>query len=278
MRRTQEEQKVVQACQSLWRELRSGDVAAVRNTMAPGFDAQGFPIPEASEGGPSEATDPVACLIDYYREGGGLTNVVYQVGGALAQRGFGTAQVGWMAERGLGTHGSPSYVSGQVTVTFAFDADRWLACGWLGMEGVHAARCAEDRGADLAAIREQILRVFEAYRQKDQAMLRRTHTADWRGFALTSGSIGRGIEAYMGAAKRSMVSMHFEDYRILELDAVFYGDLAIVPYVAVVVGKSAQGRIQESRLRVIDVYLREPSGWNQVASNVCLHPEEIRAV
>ena len=40
----------------------------------------------------------------------------------------------------------------------------------------------------------------------------------------------------------------------------------------------AQGRKEQSRLRVMDVYLREPSGWNQVASNVCLHPEEMRGI
>ena len=109
-------------------------------------------------------------------------------------------------------------------------------------------------------------------------MLRRTHTADWRGFALSSAAVGKGIDAYMRAAQRAMVSMQFEEYQIVELDAIFYGDVAIVPYVALVAGRTAQGRREQSRLRVMDVYLREPSGWNQVASNVCLHPEEIRGV
>ena len=165
-----------------------------------------------------------------------------------------------MAELGLGQDGSPRFVSGSATLSFRCDGSACLLRGWLGTRGPHEAQSAEERAADAAAIREQILRVFEAYRQKDQATLRRTHTADWRGFALSSAAVGKGIEAYMRAASRAMVSVQFEEYRILEFDAIFYGDIAIVPYVASVAGKTAQGRT-ESRLRVIDVYLRAPSGW-----------------
>ena len=128
----------------------------------------------------------------------------------------------------------------------------------------------------MQAIREQILRVFEAYRQKDLTMLRRTHTADWRGFTLQSGAVGRGIDSYMRAAQGALSSMEWEDYQIFDLDAVFYGDLAVVPYVARIAGKNRQGTQEAYRLRVLDVYLREPLGWNQIATNVSLHPEELR--
>jgi ketosteroid isomerase-like protein len=276
MKRSPQEEQLVLAAQGIWREIRSGDVPALRSSLHSSFQARGFPLSVPEGGGTIPAEETVRLLAEFFREGAELTNVGYRLGGTLAQDRHGIVQIEWMAERGLGEKGSPRYVSGQVTMSFLKEEAQWRCSGWLGCAGPHGAEESEKRAADLAAIREQILRVFEAYRQKDESLLRRTHTADWRGFALSSATIGRGINAYMGAARKAIGSMVFETYRILELDAIFYGDIAVVPYVAVVAGRTARGRIQESRLRVMDVYLREPSGWNQIASNVCLHPGEIR--
>ncbi len=272
-------QSLIQACEEVWRELRASDGQKLASGLAPAFRAEGFPVePHAEgevEGSPAGSADD---LVRFFREGSGLTSLHHVMAGAQALGNTGVVQLEWVAEQGIGEQGSARFVSGRATLTFARADGQWRLAGWLGTPGPHRAQTAVDRAADVEAIREQILRVFEAYRQKDEAILRRTHTADWRGFALSSGTVGKGIHAYMSAAQRAMLSVQFEEYRILELDAVFYGDIAIVPYVAVVAGKTARGRREESRLRVIDVYLREPGGWNQVASNVCLHPEEIRAV
>lgn len=223
-----------------------------------------------------EADAGVQYLQVFFGEGRGLTNLIYERGGIQVLDGFAVAVFRWIAEPGIGQSGSPRYVSGRATVSFRNDAGgNWLATGWLGIRGSHDPDPGVTRGDDVRAIREQILRVFEAYRQKDLGMLRRTHTADWRGFTLQSGSVGRGIDAYMRAAQGAIASMQFEEYKILDLDAVFYGDFAVVPYVARIAGRNRQGVEEAYRLRVLDVYLREPLGWNQIATNVSLHPEEM---
>ena len=288
-------QDLLQTLEAAWRAMRSGEAGSLNALLHPQFRAGGYPteVPPETEpwrgasagstSSPDSGAEPspaVAAqrLAGLFREGSGLTNLHHVVEGAQKFGEFGVAQLRWMAEWGLGEGGSPRFVSGRATVSFRREKDSWLLAGWLGVSGPHGAQDAARRASDVEAIREQILRVFEAYRQKDQAMLRRTHTADWRGFALSSSTVGKGIDAYMGAAARAMASVQFEEYQIAELDAIFYGDIAIVPYLAVVAGRTAQGRREQSRLRVIDVYLREPSGWNQVASNVCLHPETLRSM
>ncbi len=271
-----ERQALVQACEEIWREIRGLEPAALAEILPRTFQASGFPVSRDIAPEAPDATEGIRRLSGFFREGSGLTNLHHTIKGAQTLGSVGVVQFDWLAEQGIGEGGSPRFVSGRAALTFLSEEGRWRLNGWLGSAGPHEAEDSQKRAADLEAIREQILRVFEAYRQKDQAMLRRTHTADWRGFALSSATVGKGINAYMQSAQKAMVSVQFEEYRILELDAIFYGDIAIVPYVALVAGKTARGRREESRLRVIDVYLREPGGWNQVASNVCLHPENIR--
>ncbi|MEZ4648671.1 MAG: hypothetical protein R3E97_07760 [Candidatus Eisenbacteria bacterium] len=162
------------------------------------------PAKQAKGDGESDPV-PTQAGIDYLRrffgEGKGLTNLVYFVDAAQVLDEIGTVQSRWIAEYGLGEKGSPRYVSGRVALTFLQHEGAWALRGWLGSRGQHHAVEGSHRTEDVQAIREQILRVFEAYRQKDIAMLRRTHTADWRGFTLSSPSIGRGIDAYIQAAE-----------------------------------------------------------------------------
>lgn len=286
-------QSLSDTCERLWTLIRSGGEEGGEVFHAD-FRLQGFPAPdpwarflrsgreEAPSGEPAEEVmlpTPAAAIEYLYRffgQGRGLTNLIHLSDGVQPLGDVGVAQMRWLAEHGLGEQGSPRYVSGRVILTFQrVGEDEWRLIGWLGSRGPHHAVDGTKRTEDVAAIREQILRVFEAYRQKDLAMLRRTHTADWRGFTLQSGTVGRGIDSYMRAAESAMVSTQFEEYRILDLDAIFYGDVAIVPYVARIAGKDRQGRERAYRLRVLDVYLREPAGWNQVATNTSLHPEEL---
>lgn len=263
----QDWEDLLAASDRFWKGIRSGD--SLDGFFADALSVEGYPLKE-------DGSEALPALRDYFLEGSGLTNLVHTHAGAQVLDEIGVVHDRWIAERGLGTEGSPSYVSGRVTLTFRRDGDGGFRLrGWLGTRGPHDAEGADRRAEDVQAIREQILRVFEAYRQKDLSMLRRTHTAEWRGFSLRSVSVGRGIDTYMKGAQGALSAMHFEDYRILELDAVFYGDLAIVPYVARIAGKNRLGQEEAYRLRVMDVYLREPLGWNQVATNVAPHPEEI---
>ncbi|MBK8230296.1 MAG: DUF4440 domain-containing protein [Candidatus Eisenbacteria bacterium] len=264
---TVERDELLEASERIWLGLRSGGEGTLSAHLAPSFELNGYPAEDHGDG--------IETLRRFFAEGEGLTSFVHNLVGLQVLDDVGVVQARWIAERGLGEDGSPSYLSGRVTLTFRRIDNEWKLRGWIGARGPHDPETMEDRAADVQAIREQILRVFEAYRQKDLAMLRRTHTSSWRGFSLRSGAVGKGIDAYMRGAQGAIGSMQFQEYRLLELDAIFYGDLAIVPYVARIAGQNRLGRDEAYRLRVIDVYLREPLGWNQVATNVCPHPEDL---
>lgn len=134
-----------------------------------------------------------------------------------------------------------------------------------------------DRPADSAAIRAHIESIFQAFVEKDRARLEATHGAEWRGFTPWSGHVIRGRDGYMNEATfppdlpkdQGMVG-----YRIGEFDIVFYGDTAVVSFQAEV--DRLHGKEKSSqKLTFIDVYHKEPGGWNQVASNTSLHPDAV---
>lgn len=134
-----------------------------------------------------------------------------------------------------------------------------------------------DRPADAAAIRAHIESIFEAFVTKDRAKLAATHSAEWRGFTPWSGHVIRGRDGYMKEATfppdlpkgQGMVG-----YRIGEFDIVFYGDTAVVSFLADV--DRLQGTEKSTqKLTFIDVYHKEPGGWTQVASNTSLHPDAV---
>lgn len=134
-----------------------------------------------------------------------------------------------------------------------------------------------DRPADAAAIRAHIESIFQAFVDKDRQKLADTHGAEWRGFTPFSGHVIRGRDGYMNEATfepglpkgQGMVG-----YRIGEFDLVFYGDTAVVSFVAEVdrvygTAKSTQ------KLTFVDVYHKDPGAWIQVASNTSLHPDAV---
>lgn len=134
-----------------------------------------------------------------------------------------------------------------------------------------------DRPADAAAIRAHIESIFKAFVDKDRAKLQATHGKEWRGFTPWSGHVIKGLDGYMKEAtfppdvpkNQGMVG-----YRIGEFDIVFYGDTAVVSFVAEVDRLYGQEKSSE-KLTFVDVYYKEPGGWNQVASNTSLHPEAV---
>lgn len=134
-----------------------------------------------------------------------------------------------------------------------------------------------DRPADSAAIRAHIESIFQAFVDKDRAKLQATHGKEWRGFTPWSGHVIRGLDGYMNEATfppDTPKNQGMVGYRIGEFDIVFYGDTAVVSFVAEV--DRLYGKEKSSqKLTFIDVYYKEPGGWNQVASNTSLHPDAV---
>lgn len=133
-----------------------------------------------------------------------------------------------------------------------------------------------ERPADAAAIRAHIESIFQAFVDKDRQKLEATHSQEWRGFTPWSGHVIRGRDGYMSEAtfppdlpkNQGMVG-----YRIGEFDIVFYGDTAVVSFMADVHRLYGTEKSTQS-LTFIDVYHKEKTGWIQVASNTSLHPDE----
>jgi ketosteroid isomerase-like protein len=136
------------------------------------------------------------------------------------------------------------------------------------------------RPADAAAIRAHIESIFHAFVDKDRAKLEATHSSEWRGFTPWSGHVIRGRDGYMNEAtfppdlpkNQGMVG-----YRIGEFDIVFYGDTAVVSFVADVHRLQGTERSTQ-KLTFVDVYHKDPGGWIQVASSTSLHPDAVSAL
>jgi len=156
-----------------------------------------------------------------------------------------------------------------------------LVVSALAMPSPAAAQTpASERPADAAAIRAHIQSIFQAFVDKDRAKLEATHGAEWRGFTPWSGHVIRGRDGYMKEAtfppnipkNQGMVG-----YRIGEFDIVFYGDTAVVSFMAEV--DRLQGAEKSTqKLTFVDVYHKDPGGWIQVASNTSLHPDAVSEI
>lgn len=126
----------------------------------------------------------------------------------------------------------------------------------------------DKRQADRDAIRAHIDSIFRAYMQKDRAKIKSTHAPEWRGFLNPSHTIIRGLDEYMQYADRSLKSPGFQTYKIIDFDVMFYGDVALVPYIAQI-GPDEN----HFKLRVLDVYAKLQGDWIQVGSYTATHPD-----
>jgi ketosteroid isomerase-like protein len=134
---------------------------------------------------------------------------------------------------------------------------------------------ADARQPDRDAIRNHIDKIFQAYCNKDAATIRATHAPAWIGFQSSSQTAIHGIDAYMKDLHSYLNGpVRLSAYKMLEFDVIFYGDVALVPYVADVT-YTFPGRTVTQRLRVFDVYAKLDGGWNQVGSDTQLHPDSI---
>ena len=138
----------------------------------------------------------------------------------------------------------------------------------------------DQRPEDKKAIRAHIDSIFQAYIQGDRETIRATHSTEWRGFLGQSRSIIRGIDPYMEAAQASLARPGgMVGYRMDDYDVLFYGDIALVPYIASLDVEFGGKRIDfKPKIRVLDVYAKEDGGWIQIASNTVRHPETEAAI
>ena len=134
----------------------------------------------------------------------------------------------------------------------------------------------QDRSRDAAAIRAHIESIFDAFINKDRAKLEATHGRNWRGFQNYSRSIIKGRDGYMtasvGTGPMSPKGTGMVGYKIDEYDTVFYGDTAVVTFIAETNHMNG-GRASSAKLSLLDVYAKEDGGWIQVASNTANHPD-----
>lgn len=134
---------------------------------------------------------------------------------------------------------------------------------------------ADVRPADRDAIRNHIDKIFQAYITKDAATIRATHAPAWIGFQSASETAIQGIDAYMKDIDGYLNGrVHMAAYKMLEFDVIFYGDVALIPYVAEVTYAFPGGTVTQ-KLRVFDVYAKLDGAWNQVGSDTQLHPDSI---
>lgn len=144
----------------------------------------------------------------------------------------------------------------------------------LGLTG--APPFAQDRSADEAAIRKEIESIFDAFIEKDREKLAATHGRNWRGYLTGSRTVIKGRDGYLRAAGASgpmePKGQGMIGYQIVEYDTVWYGDVAVVNFVADVHHMQGTQR-RDSKLTLMDIYAKEDGRWMQVASQTSYHPD-----
>ena len=138
----------------------------------------------------------------------------------------------------------------------------------------------ENRQPDRDAIRAHIEKIFRSYIDRDCDAIRAAHAKNWVGFTANSGTVLRGIDDYMRNSVRfSCVDktppgpLAMVDFKITDIDFAFYGDVALVPYIAeTVYGQTAR---LPGKLRSLDIYAKVNGDWIQVGSHIDLHPETL---
>jgi hypothetical protein len=140
-----------------------------------------------------------------------------------------------------------------------------------------AALRAQGREADEQAIRREIERIFQAFIEKNRAELEATHGKNWRGYLTESDTVIKGRDGYMRAATgdgpMGPKGQGMVGYKIVEYDTVWYGDVAIVNFVADIdyMFGTQPGK---SKLTLMDIFAREDGKWMQVASQTSRHPDD----
>ena len=134
----------------------------------------------------------------------------------------------------------------------------------------------QSRDADEQAIRKEIERIFQAFIDKDRGELERTHGKNWRGYLTGSRTVIKGRDGYMqasvGDGPMEPKGQGMVGYKIVEYDTVWYGDVAIVDFVADV-NYMFGNQPWTSKLTLMDIFAKEDGRWMQVASQTSFHPD-----
>lgn len=128
---------------------------------------------------------------------------------------------------------------------------------------------------DRKEIMAHIDSIFRAFINKDKETIRRTHLPEWKGFTVRSRSTIHSREEYLQEIEALLDRQDWKFYEMTESDIVFYGETAIVSYIARVSGRDLGEKYFETKLRVMDIYARVSGAWNLAASSVSLHPDAI---
>lgn len=134
---------------------------------------------------------------------------------------------------------------------------------------------SSDRDLDKKLILEHIETIFEAIATHDQDALVRTHLPGFCGFSVRSRGILQGREPYLAEIEGLLKDGRYESHDLSDVAFEFYGDTAVVAYIAQVGFRSRTGVSSSMKLRGLDVYVRTPEGWNLLACNTNVHPDEI---
>jgi hypothetical protein len=144
---------------------------------------------------------------------------------------------------------------------------------------------AQERPADVAAIRAHIESIFQAFIDGDEDKIFATHSEDWRGFLEGYPTPIKGIDEYMRAngidwprpANAPKSRSYFQPgttYKMDHFDVHFYGpELAVATFFGEFQRKDGDTTITLRRLRIMDIYGKRNDNWIQVGSYTAPDPE-----
>ena len=133
----------------------------------------------------------------------------------------------------------------------------------------------EKRPTDREAVLKSLDRIFQGFIHQDDEALRATHADKWLGFLEGSSNVMHGVEEYMKASTSPVKSpVHMTAYKLLDVDVLFYGDVAIVPFVCEIeVGGPGMSQPIRNKLRILDVFAKLNGIWVQVATDTAQSPD-----
>jgi ketosteroid isomerase-like protein len=138
------------------------------------------------------------------------------------------------------------------------------------------ARSTKDpsRTPGQAATGQQVLKVldeiFTGFVTKDRDAITRRHAFDWIGYGRTGARVDKGLEEFMQGADLAFASPYRPTgHQILDSDVKLRSGMAVVPYTARYAMTTPDGKELQIVFRALDVFRRDGSGWQQVASNLC---------
>ncbi len=133
----------------------------------------------------------------------------------------------------------------------------------------------EKRPADREAVLKSLDRIFQGFIQQNDEELRVTHASQWLGFLEGVSSVMHGVDEYMAASTSPVKSpVHMTAYKLLDSDVLFYGDVAIVPFVCEIeIGGPGLKQPIKNKLRILDVFAKLNGQWVQVATDTARSPD-----